>query len=743
MNICPECRSFYTDLNITHCERDDELLFPVQYHQDQRKYNLLNQTVDGRYLLIGGLGQGGLGTVYLAKHILLDQLCAVKFLDIQMLLQSDEEQQKETLQDFMREARIATVVQHESVVRVSDYGIFDKNPYLVMDYIPGPSLLRKMKEKGKFPIAQSITLIQTIAQALDAFHKRKLVHRDLKPANVILDPRENGRLTLVDLGLVKDLSNAAKSSTHPLALRGTPGYLAPEQVPGWVLSTAGVTLSAEKKAVDAKVDIYALGVLAYELITGLPPYPKGLSANKIIVYACTQDPPDIEESTPEIEDYPGLSNLISQMMDRDPSQRPKSGAEVFQKLEEILLDYRSLDSPQKIREEIQKAQANLVLQIQKPTPPKGQSSLLAPPKVSHTQTSSMNYQQLPNADQSDSMLDTQDFSLDGSGSQTAISDQSEDIFDSQHSQNKTAIQGSVDFFNELNSPPRSPKNQLVPMNAPTYIPLKQSTYQGPVPQRSFEQTNPKANPKVNPTAQVAQIHLPNNSKSQNRKVLFAVLFIALFAFFIIYFYQNQESQKITLSSQNISQNIQNMQTNLNEIQNQLNQNQASQNQASQNQASQNQASQNQASQNQASQNQASQNQASQNQAGQETSEIPILKIIESPNTSTSKKNKTEKTSKFDKEKTSKSEAKNETTDKKSSSTQAQANDDEAIDVVVKTKSNIKEEKLDDLFNKGIEAIKSQRHSDALNYFNQFLDKAPKTHPNYNRAILYRDRANSP
>jgi hypothetical protein len=142
------------------------------------------------------------------------------------------------------------------------------------------------------------------------------------------------------------------------------------------------------------------------------------------------------------------------------------------------------------------------------------------------------------------------------------------------------------------------------------------------------------------------------------------------------------------------------------------------------------------------QNQPIQNQPIQNQPIQEKSEIPILKIIESPNTASAKKNKSEKSSKVDKEKVSKSEVKNETTDKKSSA-QVQANEDENTDVVVKTKSNVKEEKLDDLFNKGIEAIKSQRHSDALNYFNQFLDKAPKTHPNYNRAILYRDRANSP
>lgn len=314
-------------------------LAEVQAHQTKGRYPLLGKVVGDRYHLIGGLGQGGLGTVYLAQHLHLGQLFAVKFLDIHTLApETDDKNKDEYRRDFLNEARVASLIRHEAVVKVSDFGEHEGLPFLVMEYVPGPSLLQVLATKGRFEVAEALAIARRIAEALDAFHERRLVHRDLKPANVILDPRANGRLTLVDLGLVKDLSGpGGKASTHPLALRGTPGYLAPEQVPGWVLSGAGVEASGREKSVDARVDIYALGVILYEMLAGVSPYPAELGNTQIIVYACTRDPLPLSGVEPPPRLLPGLEKLVYDTMHRDPAHRPQTAADFLDRLDEVAM----------------------------------------------------------------------------------------------------------------------------------------------------------------------------------------------------------------------------------------------------------------------------------------------------------------------------------------------------------------------------------------------------------------------
>ena len=387
MFICPECRSVYMQ-NDELCERDQVPLVPVQANQDPRTYPLLNQELDGRYHLIGGLGQGGVGTVYLANHIHLDQLSAVKFLDVDMLGEVDEEQREESLQDFVKEAKLAMMLRHDYVVRVMDYGVHERCPFLVMEYVPGPSLLRRMNAGERFDVRQCVNIISRLASALSAFHDRKLVHRDLKPANVILDPRDNGELTLVDLGLVKDLSNEARSSTHPLALRGTPGYLAPEQVPSWVLSSAGVEVTSEKQPVDARVDVYALGVLAFELLSRKTPYPKGMSPTKVIVYTCTKETPNLAKLCPHIDqECPGLSQLVMSMMAKKPKNRPLDARGVLNALEKLSFKEHKEQTKAEINSEINRATQALVDHIQpvplaQPDPNQGSYAPQAPHLVS-------------------------------------------------------------------------------------------------------------------------------------------------------------------------------------------------------------------------------------------------------------------------------------------------------------------------------------------------------------------------
>jgi len=336
MWICPECRQIYTQA-VERCERDEAPVAEVFAHQTKNRYPFLGRVVGDRYHLIGGLGQGGLGTVYLAQHRHLGQLFAVKFLDLATIgatTEMDETQKGAYRRDFLREAQVATVIRHPSVVRVSDFGEYEGLPYLVMEYVPGPSLLHMLGTRGRFPVSEALAIARRIAEALDAFHERRLVHRDLKPANVILDPRGDGRLTLVDLGLVKDLSAGARNSTHPLALRGTPGYLAPEQVPPWVLAQHGVVDGTEKRAVDARVDLYALGVILYEMLAGVSPYPDG-SNTQIILYACTRDPIPLDQAMGGARLTPELEAFVYATMHRDPDQRPQNAAAFLQQLDAL------------------------------------------------------------------------------------------------------------------------------------------------------------------------------------------------------------------------------------------------------------------------------------------------------------------------------------------------------------------------------------------------------------------------
>lgn len=331
--ICPECRSTYTSPLVV-CERDGVEVAEVLAHQTKSRYPLLGEVVGDRYHLIGGLGQGGLGTVYLARHLTLDQLLAVKFLDLSTLGPEISDSQRNDYQrDFLKEARVASLIRHDAVVRVSDFGDFKGLPFLVMEYVPGPSLLQMLANQGRFPLEEALNVVRRIAEALEAFHERRLVHRDLKPANVILDPRGGGRLTLVDLGLVKDISGpSGRASTHPMALRGTPGYLAPEQVPAWVLSSAGID-GGEKQPVTARVDIYALGVIFYELVAGISPYPDG-SNTRIIIHACTRDPLPLTDIH-DLSVPPAIEALIYETMARDPNQRPASASAFLARLDEI------------------------------------------------------------------------------------------------------------------------------------------------------------------------------------------------------------------------------------------------------------------------------------------------------------------------------------------------------------------------------------------------------------------------
>lgn len=223
---------------------------------DQIRRLLLNQKgvppdaplLNGKYALVRKLGRGGAGDVYLARDTTLDRPVAVK------ILREEMSQNKKSVERFLREARVLAKIRHPNVVGVHESGEFQGRPYFVMDYVEGTALETVMTP-GAMPLRHKVEILAKVGAAVGELHRHGVVHRDLKPSNVIIDG--TGNPMLLDFGLAHDVSRKTKLTVTGTIL-GTPFYMAPEQVEG--------------KNPDARTDVYALGVLLYEMLTGHLPF---------------------------------------------------------------------------------------------------------------------------------------------------------------------------------------------------------------------------------------------------------------------------------------------------------------------------------------------------------------------------------------------------------------------------------------------------------------------------------------
>jgi serine/threonine-protein kinase len=211
------------------------------------------------YEITSLLGKGGMGEVFLARHRRLPgRQVAVK------VLQNSASLNPELVARFRREAEIATQLGHPNIVEVLDFDTLqDGTPFLVMEYLRGESLEHRL-ERGRLPLTETLAIIRQIGSALQAAHRAGVVHRDLKPANVFLVPTDSGgvvgeRVKLLDFGISKMLDSQTLQ-TQDAVLIGTPQYMAPEQALG------------KNSEVDARTDLFALGCIVYEMLSGMPPF---------------------------------------------------------------------------------------------------------------------------------------------------------------------------------------------------------------------------------------------------------------------------------------------------------------------------------------------------------------------------------------------------------------------------------------------------------------------------------------
>ncbi len=278
--------------------------------------SLVGTLVAERYFVEALLGEGAMGAVYRAKHVHMQKDVALKVLHQTMSTNP------EVVKRFEREAVAAGRVQHPNVAGASDFGrLGDGSFYLVLEYIAGQSLGGLIDEAGVMPAERACRIGLQIASALSAAHSEGIVHRDLKPENVML-PRgdhEGDIVKVLDFGMAKmaqtDETKATKLTMHG-AVYGTPAYMAPEQAAG--------------NDVDHRADLYALGLMMYEMVSGGPPFTAD-QVMALLVKQMTEQPPPLPPNVPR-----QLSKCIMKMLEKDPGARQQTADEVVQELSDFL-----------------------------------------------------------------------------------------------------------------------------------------------------------------------------------------------------------------------------------------------------------------------------------------------------------------------------------------------------------------------------------------------------------------------
>jgi eukaryotic-like serine/threonine-protein kinase len=269
----------------------------------------------GRYELGPKLGSGGMATVYEAHDELLDRAVAVK------LLRSEALSEHTARQRFAAEARAAASLTHPHAVAVYDVSSGDEQPFIVMELVRGRTL-EDVLDEGRLDVAQAVAVGSQILTALHAAHRRGIVHRDVKPANILLPdgvvptrPEQLPGVKLADFGIAKAVTDATVGLTTVGQVIGTPKYLSPEQVKG--------------ERATPKSDLYATGVVLYEMLAGQPPFDRD-SALSLALAHREDEPPPLRDLRPDLN--PAVVALVHRALAKDPADRPADADEMREAL---------------------------------------------------------------------------------------------------------------------------------------------------------------------------------------------------------------------------------------------------------------------------------------------------------------------------------------------------------------------------------------------------------------------------
>ena len=259
--------------------------------------SMIQRVLARRYEILEHIGGGGMADVYKAHDKLLDRLVAVKILHAQF------SNDAEFIDKFHREAQGAARLAHPNIVNIYDVGEEEGSHFIVMEYVPGDTLKSRIQKEGKLPVAEALQITKEIASALEQAHRNNLVHCDIKPHNILMMP--DGHIKVADFGIARAVTSA--TMTYSGTVVGSVHYFSPEQAKG--------------SAITPKSDIYSLGVVLYEMLTGALPFT-GETTVSIALKHLQEEPPTIRQADPDIP--PVVESVVLQAMSKDPAERPSS-----------------------------------------------------------------------------------------------------------------------------------------------------------------------------------------------------------------------------------------------------------------------------------------------------------------------------------------------------------------------------------------------------------------------------------
>ena len=308
-------------------------------------------TVAGRYVVEERLGSGGMGVVVAARHASLGHRVALKLLSAASLADAD------AFTRFSREARIVASLESDHIVRVTDFGMHRGTPYMVMEVLAGRDLGSELAERGALPVEEAVDHVIEACDGLDVAHAKGIVHRDVKLANLFLSLRADGQqvVKVLDFGVSKlqSVEHDEPNLTRTTSTIGSPAYMSPEQI-------------RDPRTVDARADVWSLGVVLYKLLAAAPPF-EGLSASALCAAIAADPPTPLRSVAPQVP--PRVETIVLRCLEKRPELRPPGVAALARELAAFASPRGRLLAEQIVRRAMESGTLDTASDIGAPAPP--------------------------------------------------------------------------------------------------------------------------------------------------------------------------------------------------------------------------------------------------------------------------------------------------------------------------------------------------------------------------------------